>query len=179
MVAEKASEISVRPLAASEILLVVRYFHTADDAFLLGMGVDRAKLPAEKEWLERSSASLDKPDVEKEVFFVGWVKDGPLVGHSSINKIQFGDQAFIHLHLWKPELRRAGLGATFFKLSANYFMERFQLKRLFCEPYANNPAPNRVLSKLGFRFVKQHRIVPGLISFEQDVNRYELDHPLL
>jgi hypothetical protein len=31
------------------------------------------------------------------------------------------------------------------------------------------------LIKAGFRFIKRYRTTPGLISFEQDVNRYELD----
>lgn len=89
------------------------------------------------------------------------------MGHSSINKIKLGEEAHIHLHLWKSELRKAGLGMEFFKRSVNFFLREFRLKRLLCEPYAENPAPNRVLSKEGFKLVKRYRTIPGVINFEQ------------
>jgi hypothetical protein len=34
-----------------------------------------------------------------------------------------------------------------------------------------------VLEKLGFRFVRRYRTIPGVIAYEQDVNRYELKRP--
>jgi RimJ/RimL family protein N-acetyltransferase len=178
MVIDKKSDSSVRPLTRSELELVVDYFHSADHAFLRGMGVDPARLPARAEWLNRLWRDFDSPDDKKETFYLGWLKDGDLVGHSNINKIRFGEEAFIHLHLWKPELRRGGMGTAFFKLSTSIFRERFALKRILCEPYAQNAAPNRVLTKLGFRLVKTYRTVPGLINFEQEVNHYELDHAI-
>jgi RimJ/RimL family protein N-acetyltransferase len=46
---------------------------------------------------------------------------------------------------------------------------------LFCEPFADNPAPNKVLPKLGFKFVKRYWTVPGQICPEQEVNLYVLD----
>jgi RimJ/RimL family protein N-acetyltransferase len=96
------------------------------------------------------------------------------IGHSSINKIQVGQEAFIHLHQWSQAHRRAGLGTRFFQLCVARFAEDFALKRLYCEPSADNPGPNRVLLKSGFRFVKRYRTIPGPINFEQDVNQYVL-----
>ncbi|MBI3724660.1 GNAT family N-acetyltransferase [bacterium] len=157
---------------------VVDYFHDADDAFLEVMGVDRKRLPERETWIQRLLADLERPDAEKQTFFLGWEYEGKIVGHSNINKIRYGEDAFIHLHIWHPELRRGGLGTLFFKRSANAFMKRFRLKRLLCEPRAENAAPNKVLSKLGFRFVKRYRTVPGQINHEQEVNRYELDHEM-
>ena len=61
--------------------------------------------------------------------------------------------------------------------SANFYFERFDLKKLLCEPSADNPAPNRVLEKLGFAFIRRYRTIPGVIAYEQDVNRYELLRP--
>jgi hypothetical protein len=46
---------------------------------------------------------------------------------------------------------------------------------MYCEPYADNPAPNRVLVKTGFRFIARYRTTPGVINFEQEVNRYVID----
>jgi hypothetical protein len=31
-----------------------------------------------------------------------------------------------------------------------------------------------VLEKLGFAFIRRYRTTPGVIAYEQDVNRYEL-----
>src|SRR5436190_1529697 len=56
-------------------------------------------------------------------------------------------------------------------------VERFNLQKLVCEPCAENPAPNRVLEKLGFAFVRRYRTIPGVIAYQQDVNRYELRRP--
>ena len=44
--------------------------------------------------------------------------------------------------------------------------------------YAENPGPNRTLAKLGFRLIKRYRTVPGIINFEQEVNRYVMDWPV-
>jgi ribosomal-protein-alanine N-acetyltransferase len=71
-------------------------------------------------------------------------------------------------------LRKAGLGTDLSKRSAQFYFERFGLKRLICEPFADNPAPNKLLPKLGFKFIKRYRTVPGTISGEQEVNRYAL-----
>jgi [ribosomal protein S5]-alanine N-acetyltransferase len=49
------------------------------------------------------------------------------------------------------------------------------LRRILCEPYAENPGPNRLLAKLGFRLVKRYRTVPGVINFDQEVNLWQMD----
>src|SRR5580765_2327894 len=171
-------EIVVRPFSSrEEYELMLDYFYKADDPFLRGMGVDRLKLPEKEKWLDALLADHEKPDRERDRFYLVWIFRGTRVGHSSINKIVFGDEAFIHLHLWNSQSRRAGLGTEFVRRSAIFYFERFNLQKLVCEPRAENPAPNRVLEKLGFAFVRRHRTTPGVIAYEQDVNRYELRRP--
>jgi [ribosomal protein S5]-alanine N-acetyltransferase len=171
-------EIEVRPFSsAEEYEVMLDYFYNADDPFLRGMGVDRLKLPERHKWFDALLADHDKPDEERDRFYLVWIFRGKRVGHSSINKIVPGSEAFIHLHLWNSQLRRAGLGTEFVRRSAKFYFERFNLKKLICEPWAGNPAPNRVLEKLGFTFVKRYRTIPGVINYEQDVNRYELRRP--
>lgn len=153
------------------------YFYKADDSFLRGMGVDRSNLPERDKWLDALLADHEKPDSERNRFYLVWIFRGRRIGHSSINKIVVGTEAFMHLHLWDPRLRRAGLGTEFVRESANFYFERFDLKKLLCEPSADNPAPNRVLEKLGFAFIRRYRTIPGVIAYEQDVNRYELLRP--
>ena len=168
-------EIEVRPFSScEEYELMLDYFYKADDSFLRGMGVDRLKLPERDKWLDSLLADHEKPDGERDRFYLIWIFQGRRVGHSSINNIVLGTEAFIHLHLWDSQLRRAGLGTEFVRRSANFYFERFNLRRLVCEPRAENAAPNRVLEKLGFAFVRRYRTTPGVISYEQEVNRYEL-----
>ncbi len=171
-------EIEVRPFSSrQEYELMLDYFYMADDPFLRGMGVDRLKLPERDKWLDALLADHEKPDGERDRFYLLWIFRGTRVGHSSINKIVLGDEAFIHLHLWNSQLRRGGLGTEFVRRSAAFYFERFTLEKLVCEPWAENPAPNRVLEKLGFAFVRRYRTIPGVIAFEQEVNRYELRRP--
>jgi RimJ/RimL family protein N-acetyltransferase len=165
--------IEVRPFAGrTEYEQMVDYFLDADDEFLRGMGVARSSLPLREDWISSVLRDHDRPDHEKGRAYLAWIYEGVAIGHSSINKIQIGKEAFIHLHLWLRARRQRGLGTTFFRLSAARFAEDFSLKRLYCEPYAENPGPNRALEKSEFRFVKRYRTVPGPINFEQDVNQY-------
>jgi [ribosomal protein S5]-alanine N-acetyltransferase len=167
--------IEVRPFSSShDCERVVDYFLNADSSFLRGMGVDPNLLPDRESWLRRLIADLERDDQHKQACFVAWLHNGEAIGHSSINKIEYGKEAYIHLHMWRPDLRKAGLGTELFTRSVRMFIERFRLKRLVCEPWAENPAPNRVLLKAGFELTRRYRTVPGPINTEQDVNRYEL-----
>ena len=66
------------------------------------------------------------------------------------------------------------MGAMFLANSIDLYFERFALESIASEPNADNPAPNRVLRKLGFRLIRRYRTVPTSIAMEQDVNRYEI-----
>src|ERR1041385_7108208 len=138
--------VQVRPFAErDEYERMIDYFLTADDAALAAMGVDRSRFPSREEWLAAVVLDHARPREQKERGYLAWVYDGVVIGHSSINKIRFGEDAFIHLHLWERVRRRGGLGTVFFRLSAESFSRDFKLRRLYCEPYADNPAPNHVL----------------------------------
>ena len=80
----------------------------------------------------------------------------------------------MHLHLWNNDKRKSGLGLDFLRLTISYYFRNFGLEKLICEPYSKNIAPNRVLRKLGFEFVRTYDTKPGWINFYQTVNRYEL-----
>jgi RimJ/RimL family protein N-acetyltransferase len=165
--------IEVRPFAGRrEYEQMVDYFLDADDEFLHAMGVARSRLPSREDWISSALRDHDRPIHEKERAYLAWVYGGVAIGHSSINRIEVGEAAFIHLHLWLRMHRQAGLGTTFFQLSVGHFTQDFSLKRLYCEPCADNPGPNRVLLKSEFRLIKRYRTVPGPINFEQDVNQY-------
>ena len=59
--------IEVRPFKGrDEYQRMVDYFVGATDAFLAGMGVDRARLPAREAWLEAVMRDHGRPPREKE-----------------------------------------------------------------------------------------------------------------
>lgn len=170
--------ISVREFTASDIQHIVDYFLGGNINFLRGMGADKALLPERELWIENIRKELIKPDSEKSNYYVIWLLNDQPVGHSNVNNIQFGETATMHLHLWKGSRRKSGLGFEFLKLSIPFFFEKFRLKKIICEPYAENIAPNRTLQKLGFELVKTYETIPGPISFQQVVNRYELENSI-
>jgi len=167
--------IEVRPFEhESEYRRMIDYFLDGGEEFQRGMGVDPARLPSKQDWLQASLAERRLPEVERHRFFLAWLRNGELVGHSSLSHIRHGREGHIHLHLWRSDLRRGGLGSRFFQLSVQFFFDRFELQQLVCEPYAGNAAPNRTVARLGFRLVRTYRTVPTELAAEQDVSRYEL-----
>jgi len=153
---------------------MIGYFHGAGEEALAMMGVDPARLPSREAWLDRLLPDLARPLPQKLTYYLAWRSDGLEVGHSNANQIVFGVRAHVHLHLWIPERRRSGLGLACFTESIRRFAADLELKQIVCEPYAANPGPNRLLERAGFTFVRRYRTTPGLINFEQEVNRWEL-----
>lgn len=166
---------AVRELQAEDIEPLTDYWLNSDPDYMLGMGVDLAKMPSREQWQQMLTTQITQDYPEKQSYGIIWELDGRPIGHSNVNKIVFGEEAYMHLHIWYPEYRKGGHGQAFLKMAIPLFFENLQLKRLYCEPYALNPAPNRTLPKLGFTFVKSCVTTPGWINFEQEVNLWLLE----
>ncbi|MFI5133804.1 MAG: GNAT family N-acetyltransferase [Chitinophagales bacterium] len=161
--------LSVREIQEEDIAPITQYWLDSDKAFMAAMGVDTTKIPGKDEWREMLLEQLNKSYEEKKSYCIIWQVDGRPVGHSNINKIIFGEEAYMHLHIWTAEIRNKGFGASFIKMTLPWFFEKYGLKKLYCEPYALNPAPNKTLKKIGFEFVKKYVTTPGWLNFEQPV----------
>jgi len=85
-----------------------------------------------------------------------------------------GDIGSIHLHMWRADLRGKGYGPLLFCLSAIDFYQRFNLKRIICEPKADNPMANRMLQRIGFPIVLTHVAASSELSVVCELNRYEI-----
>ena len=166
--------LSVREITESDIKLIINYFHNASPEFLLGMGVEKENLPDKVEWANLLLKGLAKKKLDREFYFIIWQFDGYTIGHSTINKIIFGKEATMHLHIWKNENRQKGIGFNLLKQTMPYYFENFKLKKLICKPYNLNPAPNKTLKKIGFELVKEYTTTPGWLNFHQRVNKYVL-----
>lgn len=169
------NNLSVREIEEGDFESIVDYFLKADKGFLLNMGVDVSKLPKKEEWLKLLSNDHQQSVMEKKFFYVIWLLNAVPIGHSSINKIIFGKEAYMHLHMWESNKRQKGMGVEFIKMSVPYYFDTFKLRKLYCEPYALNPAPNRALEKSGFNFIEQHETIPGWLNFYQPVNKWCMD----
>ena len=167
-------KLSVRDMKREEIDLMVDYFLDADAEFLMSMGAVKKKLPNRADWIKKLNEGFEKSNTEKEFYFIIWLKDDQPIGHSNNNNIGFGKSATMHLHLWKSDSRKRGLGFKFLKQTLPFYFENFELEKLICEPFSENSAPNRTLKKIGFEFIKAYETIPGSINFSQIVNRYEM-----
>lgn len=168
--------LSVREIQEKDIDHIVQYFLNADSAFLIKMGVDLKKVPPKDEWIKMLSDQLDQPYEEKKSYCIIWQVDDKPIGHSNVNKIIFGVEAYMHLHIWTVDVRKKGMGTELVKKTLPYYFENLKLKKLYCEPNAFNVAPNKTLEKAGFQFVKKHITTPGWLNFEQPVNLWELSN---
>jgi len=167
-------QLSVRELQHSDIPLLINYWFGAPTDFLLSMGVDLTKMPTKEEFTQMLYDQLNAPIEQKKSYCIIWLLDNTPVGHSNTNPTSFGLEAKMHLHLWKADERKKGLGTSFLKITLPWFFNNLRLQKLICEPYALNPAPNKTLEKLGFYFEKEYITIPGFINFEQPVKRWEM-----
>jgi RimJ/RimL family protein N-acetyltransferase len=169
-----AAKLSVRELREADFELIADYWSRSDPNHLIGMGVDLQKIPPRSNFIAMLSSQLILPLKKRQSYCTIWEIDCKPIGHCNVNKIQFGCDAYLHLHIWRSDQRYHGLGAALVRQSLGYFFGHLQLQDLYCEPYALNPAPNAVLAKSGFEFIKEYTTVPGAINFEQQVNRWHM-----
>jgi RimJ/RimL family protein N-acetyltransferase len=168
------AEQTVRELTQADIEPLTNYWMNADHDFLVGMGVDVSKMPSREQFTQMLLEQLSQPYEEKKSYCIIWLADGEPVGHSNISKIIFGQEGYMHLHLWKNDGRQKGMGTNFVKMTIPYYFNNFNLQTLYCEPYSLNPAPNKTLPKAGFDFVKDYVCIPGWLNFEQKVNLWQM-----
>ena len=158
----------------SDAEMIINYFLQADNEYLQRLGVDRNKLPGPDEWKAILNDEIEKPVNKKKLFYVIWEINNVPVGHSHIANIIYGREAYMHLHLWDSGNREKGNGTYLISESIRLYFDKFNLKELYCEPHAKNPAPNRTLAKAGFELIKTYETTPGWINYHQTVNRWLL-----
>ncbi len=168
------SKLSVRELQEKDIELLTNYWITAEDSFLTGMGCDVKKMLSKEAFTQMLQIQLQTPIEQKKAYCIIWEDNGVAIGHSNTNPTIYGEEATMHLHLWNEGARKKGMGSELVKLTLPLFFENLNLKKLICEPYALNPAPNKTLEKVGFDFVKEYVTTPGMLNFEQAVKRWEM-----
>lgn len=171
------SGLVVREMRLESVHVRIDYFHDSSDEHLQLLGVDRARLPGRDEWRASYAEDDARPIEERQSYSLLWELDGRVVGFSSAHPITYGHEAFMHLHILDPRQRRTGLGAELVRHSADHYFEVLRLERLFSEPNALNPAPNRTLQAAGFRYLFSHETTPGPLNVPQVATRWVLERP--
>lgn len=167
--------LNVREMKLEEVGVVIGYFHQSTLEHLEMMGVDPTKLPDSAKWLERYADDYSQPIEKRKTFLVIWESDGVPVGFSTTDKIVYGQEAYMHLHVLRPEQRKRGIGAACVGESARIYFDVLRLERLFCQPNAFNVAPHRTLQSAGFKYVRTFNTVPGPLNYHQAVTRWVLE----
>ena len=165
-------DLNVREMQVAEIPRIVSYFHDGEAAYMRAMGVYVPALIPRAQWQAQLEADMAKPMATREFLYTIWEQDDQPIGHCNVNKLVYGNHAYMHLHMWSQPKRRQGFGVELVRRSVRIFFERLALQTLFCEPYALNPAPNKTLPKVGFRYLYTHETTPGPFNFHQPVARW-------
>jgi RimJ/RimL family protein N-acetyltransferase len=175
--AAPAEGVVVRPMRLDEVDVRIDYFHGASEEYLTRLGIDRALLPSKDAWRAYYEEDFARPLAERETYNLAWELDGRIVGFSSVDHIELGEGAFMHLHIVEEPRRRSGLGTEFVRRSVDEYFRALELQRLFSQPNAYNVAPNRTLQRVGFRYVFTEEMQPSFINFPQPITRWVLERP--
>jgi RimJ/RimL family protein N-acetyltransferase len=167
--------IRVREMQLAEVDLVIDYFHGSTAEHLETLGVDPTRLPSRSQWRQMYELDFAQPIEKRRNVLVLWESEATPIGFSSADKIVYGAQAYMHLHVVQPNKRQSGFGEVCVRKSVEIYFDLLKLERLYCEPNAFNVAPNRTLQKAGFKYVKTHNTVPGPLNFHQAVTQWVYD----
>jgi RimJ/RimL family protein N-acetyltransferase len=174
VILSKLMDLSVRPLAAEDFDDFINYWLALSQGELERLGIAIDRLPSAAQMRSDLEAMLAAPDDGVRSFVLAWCINGEAIGHSSLRDIVPGDFGSIHLHMWRADLRGKGHGPFLFCLAAVDFYERFKLKRIICEPKADNPPPNRLLQRIGFPLISTRIGRSSELSTICKLNSYDI-----
>src|SRR4051794_24225733 len=103
-------ELLVREIIADDIQHLINYWTGSNEAYMRQMGVEISLLPSKEEWQTMLNKQLTQNYPEKESYCTIWTLDEKPFGHSNVDKIVFGEEAFLHLHIWHENNRSKGYG---------------------------------------------------------------------
>lgn len=101
-----SGKLNVREITKDDIHLLANYWDTRDNAMLHAMGADPAKMPTKSQLIESLSNQIKTPISLKKAFALIWRLDDTSIGHNNVNKISFGDHAYMHFHIWNRVNRK-------------------------------------------------------------------------
>ncbi len=164
----------IKPLCEHELEKVVDYFLNLSPEDDKRMSIARKILPSREKWVKLLVDDSHNKLTDRQFYYLGWLLNGKIIGHCGINKIQYGKEAYFHLHLWNPNLRKQGLSTNYLRSAIHFYFEKFLLQKIIAEPKTENIAPNKALLKAGFVLIDTYLTKPSDLNYKHQVNRYEL-----
>jgi RimJ/RimL family protein N-acetyltransferase len=174
VILSKFMNLSVRPLTAEDFDDFINYWLGLSQADIERLGIAIDRLPSATRMRSDLEAMLAARDDAVRSFVLAWCINGEAIGHSSLKEIVPADFGSIHLHMWRADLRGKGHGPHLFCLAAVDFYGRFKLKRIVCEPKADNSPPNRLLQRIGFPLISTRIGRSSELSTICKLNRYDI-----
>lgn len=168
------ANLSVRKMRETDIPHMVRYWTQGDPILMERMAVDTSAIPKASELTTELTELLLTKDEKCSVCYSVWQVGEKSVGFASLKNIRWGKSGEMHLHMWDDGFRGKGYGGVLFSLSALHFYERFQLNEITCEPSANNPLPNKMLTKAGYPLISRRFGRSSALSAECELNTYAI-----
>ena len=169
------SNLSIRPLYKDDIESIVQYWFDSDRMFLTKLGVDLSKFGSRESFAQMLEQVCETPIEQAKLYYCVWLVDEKPMGYACLRDIVHHKIAHMHLHIWDKINRGKSLGGSLFALSAVEFYRLFNLKMILCEPMASNPAPNRLLKKIGFEKWRTYYCASSEVSLPGDVNSYLIE----
>jgi RimJ/RimL family protein N-acetyltransferase len=168
--------ISIRDLAEEDIPHVLKYWFHSPLGFVESMGVDTAKLSTELEMEKRLKEKCKANHLlgQSKLNALAILYRGQAIGFHTLFPIAEGDFGIFHAHIWKPEMRKCGVGMSSYPLACRIFMERFNLKRILFKTPIQNIGAIRVKEKLGIRNIGEEIIEFGIIKAGTRAKVFEL-----
>jgi [ribosomal protein S5]-alanine N-acetyltransferase len=167
-------ELTVRPLAARDFDGFINYWRGLSPEEIETMGVAIDRMPSATRMGSDLKRMLTARDNDVRAFVLAWCVNGEAIGRSSLKDIVPGDSGSIHLHMWRADLRGKGHGSHLFCLAVVDFYNRFKLRRMICEPKADNLVANRLLRRIGFPFIFTRVGKSSELSAVCKLNRYDI-----
>ena len=126
----------------------------------------------EKSFREKCAANKALPHSKANGLVI--VYQNQAIGIHSLNPLIEGDYGIFHAHIWKPEMRRRGLGKYTYPKACEIFMKRFDLKRILFKTPCQNTGAIRVKEKLGIRCIGEEVIGFSIIKDDTLAKVFEL-----
>lgn len=168
--------LNVREITVEDVDLLADYWFQSSSAYLRAMGADKDLLPSREDFCNSLLEQINHPYNKKKAYAIIWLKNDIPFGHCNTNKIVYEKEAYMHLHIWNNENRQKGIGTHLVTRSLPYFFKNLKLKRLYCEPFALNHAPNNLLKRVGFNYLEEYITKPGNLNYVQPVKRWVLEY---
>ena len=166
--------LTVREMMDTEVDLIIDYFYNATPEYLETLGVDPTRLPPAQAWRDRLCREGELAFDQRSVVPVIWLSDDRPVGFSTADKIRYGEQANMHLHVSGPgagSRRRCRMRAAYRRLLFRAFETEAAVLR--AERLQRGAEPHPAKGRFQISQDPHDRASP--VNFHQAVTRWVIE----